>query len=152
MNDPMDDAIRITRREAELGHASRPTDRAVSAVFIALAAMPDPGLEGSAIKDDWRWESDGEGKPAERRDQYITAEDGLVRIATFEGPDAAKNARAASCTPLMIAALKTAEAAMLEVSACLAAGTEPLFLEEIAEVRRALKETRFRKSRSAVQG
>jgi hypothetical protein len=146
MTHSIDDAIRIARREAELGHASRPTDRAVSAVFSALATLPDPDVEGQPIKKDWRWESDGVGPVAKRRDQYIVAEGGLERIATFEGPDAAKNARAASCTPMLIAALKSAEAAMSEIDATRDSGTEPVFVKEIAEVRRALKETRFRKS------
>ncbi len=145
MTDQLDDAIRIARRAAEHG-TTNPGDKAVGAVFRALACMPDPDMDGQPIKEDWRWESDGDGKPAERRDQYIVADGELERIATFEGPDAAKNARAASCTPLMIAALKNADVAMTETDATRAPGTDPVFAKEIAEVRRALKETRYRKS------
>ncbi len=145
MTNQIDDAIRIARREAELGSASRPTDRAVSTVFAALATMPDPDKEGAPIKEDWRWESDGTGPVAKRRDQYIVADGELERIATFEGPDAAKNARAASCTPLMIATLKIA---MQALSTCIEdiGGDRGEAHEALRQIEIALKETRFRRS------
>jgi hypothetical protein len=150
MNNSIDEAIRIARRAAQHGTA-RPGDRAVNAVFSALAAEPDPDAEGTTINEGWRWESDGTGKPAKRHDQYIVADGELERIATFEGPDAAKNARAASCTPLMIAALKFAEEALKIVAGAVKMGDldleDLLYAPALAEVRRALKETRFRKSR-----
>jgi len=147
MTDQLDDAIRIARRAAEHG-TTGPGDKAVTAVFRALASMPDPDAEGSPIKGGWFWESDGTGKPAYRRDQHIVIDSQMGRIATFEDPGAAKNARAASCTPLMIAALKRAES-VLKLGAK-AAATLPvkdeLYAPVLAEVRRVLKETRYRKS------
>ncbi len=149
MTTAIDDAIRIARRAAEHG-TTNPGDKAVTAVFRALAGMPDPDAEGSPIKEDWRWESDGDGKPAKRRDQYIVADGELERIATFEGPDAAKNARAASCTPLLIAALKGAEEALEVVAKAVKLGDSDLedllYAPVLQDVRHALKETRYRKS------
>ncbi len=147
MTDLLDDAIRIARRAFQHG-TTEPGARAVGEVFAALAGMPDPDLEGSPIKEGWRWESDGIGKPAYRRDQYIVVDSQMGRIATFDEPDAAKNARAASCTPLMIAALKSAESA-LKLAAKAAATLhveDALYAPALAEVRRALKQTRYRKS------
>ncbi len=147
MTTSIDDAIRIARRAFQHG-VTEPGARAVGEVFAALACMPDPDEEGAPIKGGWFWESDGTGKPAYRRDQYIVVDGQMGRIATFEEPDAAKNARAASCTPLMIAALKSAES-VLKLAAK-AAGTLPvkdeLYAPVLAEVRRVLKETRYRKS------
>ena len=143
MTDLLDDAIRIARRAAEHG-ATNPGDKAVRAVFAALAGMPDPDIANAPIKEDWRWESDGDGKPAKRRDQYIVADGELERIATFEGPDAAKNARAASCTPLLIATLKVAERGL---SHCLEMVVSGVADEALRQIAAALKETRYRKSR-----
>lgn len=143
MTDRLDDAIRIARRAAEHG-TTNPGDKAVREVFRTLAGMPDPDLAGEPIKEDWRWESDGDGKPAKRRDQYIVADGELERIATFEGPDAAKNARAASCTPLLIATLKIAERALAHCLEMLVSGEAHEALRQIAA---ALKETRYRRSR-----
>ncbi len=142
MTDRLDDAIRIARRAAEHG-TTNPGDKAVRAVFRALAGMPDPDKAGAPIKEDWRWESDGDGKPAKRRDQYIVADGEAERIATFEGPDAAKNARAASCTPLMIATLKVAERAL---STCIEEVESGEAHDALRQIAAALKETRYRKS------
>ena len=143
MTTAIDDAIRIARRAAEHG-TTDPGDKAVKAVFRALAGMPDPDKAGPPIKEDWRWQSDGNGPGAKRRNHYIVSDGEIERIATFEGPDAAKNARAASCTPLLIVTLKVAERALSTCLEMLESGEAHDALRQIAA---ALKETRYRKSR-----
>lgn len=52
----------------------------------------------------WHYESDGNGSPTQRSDQYVVSQDGSGRIATFEWPDAPRNAKLASAAPELYAA------------------------------------------------
>ncbi len=56
----------------------------------------------------WKYESDGDGIPRKRRDQYVVSFDGLRRIATFEwyGEDACKNARLTAKAPELFRSLR----------------------------------------------
>jgi hypothetical protein len=136
----IDDAIRIARRWATQGTSPSPAQ--ISGVFIELSKMPDPDEDQPPIEE-WQFESDGSGQPRHRKDQYIVGPDGLDRIGAFLGPDAHKNARAASCVPRMIAALRAAEGALLIV----AGGDSAEEVESALEaVTAALKAVRYRKS------
>jgi hypothetical protein len=140
MKTTIDDAIRIARRWATQGTSPSPAQ--ISGVFLDLARMDDPDEDQPPVED-WGFESDGDGQPRHRKDQYIVGSDGLERIADFHGPDAHKNARAASCVPRMIAALRGAEGA-LKISLDKGAGEE--IDEALVAVSAALKAARYRKS------
>lgn len=59
--------------------------------------------------DNWHYESDGNGPPRQRRDQYVVESDGSGRVCTVHGPDAFKRAHLISATPKL---LKAAEEAL----------------------------------------
>jgi hypothetical protein len=140
MNCKIDDAIRIARRWATQGTSPSPAQ--ISGVFTDLSKMPDPDKD-QVLDEDWIFESDGDGPAPSRRDQYVLGPDGLKRIADFHGPHAHKNARAASCVPRMIAALRAAEGA-LENSGGQDGG--PAVESALTAVSAALKAVRYRKS------
>ena len=140
MKTMIDDAIRIARRWAAQGTSPSPAQ--ISGVFLDLARMDDPD-EDQPPENDWQFESDGDGPARNRRDQYILGPDGLDRIADFHGPDAHKNARAASCVPRMIAALRAAEGPL---KICLDGEGSEEVESALAAVSAALKAVRYRKS------
>lgn len=156
MSTAIDDAIRIARRwKSRLtGRFETPSIAQTEAVFEALAELPDPDLDQPPdAKEAWQFESDGDGPARTRRDQYILGPDGLFRIADFYGPDAHKNARAASCVPRMIAALREAERELSEAVLMFCKGGTLEGYEHVegfdtalASVTAALKAVRYRKS------
>lgn len=137
----VDDAIRIARRWSAQGTSPSPAQ--IAGVFDDLAKMPDPDTDQMPADDEWLFESDGDGPAHKRPDQYILGPDGLERLADFHGRHAHKNARAASCTPRMIAALRAAEKAL---SGLVGSPDSGEALDALEGVRAALKAVRHRKS------
>ena len=54
----------------------------------------------------WYYESDGDGSPRLRRDQYVVAPDGLGRVCTCEGENAYGDAHLIAGAPELLDALR----------------------------------------------